>query len=105
MSTQIEITGVDLRLFVKEVYNLSNPQGMGYLHYTPEPLSEAEVDEILFSSDPLKLSVHMDYVRGRSCKINVFNKDGKLFINSPWYDHTETDLEELLSRCKIAKAA
>jgi hypothetical protein len=33
MDNKIDITGVDMVEFVKKVYELSLPQGMGFLHY------------------------------------------------------------------------
>ena len=46
----IDITGVDLRKFVQMVYALSRPLGLGYLHYTPMPLSEEEINRAIKNS-------------------------------------------------------
>jgi hypothetical protein len=94
----IEITGVDLIKFVKKVYDLSVPQGLGFLHYTEEPLTDEEAKSCIFK-EPFIVS--MDYVKGRSCKMNVTKENGKLFIPDRWYDHTDTQLEELLWTFKI----
>ena len=34
----IDVTGIDLVEFAKKVYELSVPQGMGILHFTPQAL-------------------------------------------------------------------
>lgn len=104
----IEITGVDMVKFIKKVYELSRPLGMGFLHFTPEPLTDKEAKElILKKSDKLKCS--LDYVRGRSCKMSVFkevegnflNKKERLFVKEPWFDHTDSQLKELLEHCGV----
>ncbi len=43
----IEITGVDLRKFIQEVYALSRPQGLGILHYQEGDLSDDEAKSIV----------------------------------------------------------
>jgi len=93
----LDITGVDLVKFAQKVYELSMPQGLGFLHFTPEPLSEERVVELLsrFNDNP-RMALAMDYVDGRACKMNVFKKDGKLVINDSWYDHTDAQLQTLL---------
>ena len=96
----IDITGVDLVKFVQKVYELSMPQGLGFLHFTPEPLSEERAKEIVeqrggaFSGSSCVIS--MDYVDGRACKMNVREENGKLVINDSWYDHTDSQLKQLL---------
>lgn len=104
MTDRIEITGVDLRKFIKEVYALSQPQGMGFLHYQGGDLPEDKVDEILARGRP-DCPVAMDYVIGRACKMFVRAEDGKLFIAGNWYDHTDAHLRELLDRCGIERKA
>ena len=98
----IEITGIDLKEFAKKVYELSSPQGMGFLHFTPAPLSDERAKEIInrFVNDKWA-ALRMDYVDGRACKMVVKKIDGKLFINDNWYDHTDEQLQELLEALKI----
>jgi hypothetical protein len=102
----IKITGVDLREFVKAVYDLSRSQGLGALHYTPGPLTDAEADEIVaqrtLESD---IPISMDYVRGRACKMTVFQKGDDLFIRGSWFDHSDHQLAELLKRVGIVADA
>ena len=97
----LDVTGVDLRKLIREVYNLSVPQGLGHLHYTPEGLSDDEVNQILSNTGYTHLAVAMDYVKGRACKMNVYKEDDRLYIPDKWFDHTDEQLVELLKRVGI----
>jgi len=98
MKHMIEITGTDMVKFVKKVYDLSSPLGLGLLHFRDEPLSDEDAEEIVNSP----CGVTMDYVHGRACKMRVTEKDGKLYIPDTWFDHSDTDLEQLLEVCTVA---
>ena len=87
----IDITGVNLVVFVKKVYELSVPQGLGVLHFKEGGLSDEEAKAIVSRGQ-----INMDYVHGRACKMNVFFKEGKWYISDRWYDHTNEQLRELL---------
>ena len=43
----IDITEIDLVEFVKRVYDLSKPQGLGFLHYEAGQLSTDEAKKIV----------------------------------------------------------
>ena len=111
MENCIEITGVDMPKFVKKVYDLSTPQGLGMLHYTPEPLSDEIAEKIAKDGDHSDMgfpshktegvALRMDYVQGRACKMTVLRKDNKLYIPNTWYDHTDAQLKELLEHCDL----
>lgn len=92
----IEITGVDLRELVKKAYDLSEPRGMGMLHFEAGPLPESSVDDILARGTD-KIPVSMDYVKGRAVKLTVWHFDDKLYLQNSWFDHSESDLLRLLS--------
>lgn len=102
----IDITGVDLRKFVQEVYDMSIPVGLGFLHARPGGLSDADADAIINREEPNgRIAVSMDYVHGRQCKMTVFRSDdGRLTIDNNWFDHTEPQFDELLKRCGINHA-
>ena len=99
----IDITGVDLKLFIKKVYDLSVSQGLGFLHFTPEPLSDKECNEILNYGYASHVVLSVDYLNGRACKMVVFKIDEKLWIRDNWYDHTAEQLEILLKYIKTIK--
>jgi hypothetical protein len=93
--------------FVQRVYDLSSPQGMGFIHFTSEPLSVEEAKEIIDSfNDDKSVAVSLDYIKGRSCKMHVFRADSttgeKLQIHDNWYDHTDQQLKDLLSSTGVS---
>lgn len=101
----LNVTNVDLKLFVKTVYSLSVPLGMGMLHYTEGDLTDKEaeklleVDDSVFGRDTTRFGVSLDYVKGRACKMTVHKHDGKLWIDNSWYDHTPKQLAQLREVC------
>lgn len=96
---EVDVTGVDLVKFVKEVYKLSGPQGLGFLHHEEGELTDDEVEDILKTWEKDKqFRLSLDYVKGRACKMTIFRKEDKLYIRVPWYDHTDQQLRELLLR-------
>ena len=103
----LDITGVDLGELVRGAYDLSIPQGLGYLHYTPGSLTNDEVDDILTACHVgyKHLAVVMDYVKGRACKMNVFKGEGeeagRLYIRKGWFNHTDKQLIKLLKRLNV----
>jgi hypothetical protein len=97
----IDITNCDLRKVISAVYELSAPQGLGFLNFTPKPLSDEQIDAILASGSE-RYPLDMDYVGGRSCKFHVRREaNGRLTIPDRWYDHTGEQLREL---CKVIGA-
>ena len=93
----IDVTSVETSELVRAAYDLSRPQGMGFLHFTPDPLSDAEVEELVQPDG----TTYLDYVRGRACKFGVWLREGRRVIRSPWYDHTNAQLLELLARVGV----
>lgn len=88
----IDVTSVDMMKFVQKVYELSQPQGMGMIHYQPGGLSDEEVKSFIQPDG----TVSMDYVKGRACKMHTRKDEGRLVIGDKWYDHTDEQLAELL---------
>lgn len=101
----IKITGVDLAKFIKAVYELSRPQGMGFLHARDGELSDKDAEMILNSSGTGPCVLSMDYVHGRACKMHVWKEGDDLFINRSWYDHSSTQFNALLARFNIKVTA
>lgn len=93
----INITGIDLREFVRAAYDLSSPQGLGFLHAREGGLDDKTIDEIVG-----RRRISMDYVHGRSVKMHVRDDDGGLSINSQWYDHSTGQLKALLERVGLS---
>lgn len=92
----IEITGANLVEVAKAAYDLSSPQGLGFIHHEDGSLTDEEAEGLVKEDD--KIQLRLDYVKGRACKLTVFADDGRLYIKSRWHDHSEQDLQLLLSR-------
>lgn len=99
----IDITGVDLVEFAKEVYKLSVLQGLGVLYATSEPLTDEEAKLYIHNEDG-RSTLSMDYVKGRACKMHVRRDGEKLTISDSWYDHTDRILTQLLDKFGIKRA-
>jgi len=95
----IDVTGVDLVKFAQKVYELSAPQGLGVMHFTPRPLTDEDAKSMISST---KYPLDMDYVSGRACKMTVIKRNDKLEIGDSWYDHTDSQFKELLDTFGIA---
>jgi len=59
----VDISGLDPATVVQALYNGARPQGMGFLHYTPEPMGRDDAEQLV--------GQHLDYVRGRVMKLTV----------------------------------
>jgi len=65
MSTVIDLNGLDKAAVLAALFNASKPQGMGFMHYTPEPMTVEEAIELL------KHQTYFDYLKGRVMKIDL----------------------------------
>ena len=93
----IEITGTELTDVAKIAYALSQPQGLGFLHYEDGNLSDEEAKGLVDAEESDgRIALSMDYVNGRACKLTVFSDEEKLYISDSWYDHTPEQLDRLL---------
>ncbi len=101
MKNCTEVTGCNLIEAVKIAYELSSPQGMGFLHYTPGPLTEDEVKEVeLRLIEPTgRVAVRLDYIKGRACKFSILrDAENRLWVYNDWYDHNSDAAAELIKR-------
>lgn len=94
----IDVTGIDKAAFAKAVYELSEAQGLGFIHMTPGPLSDKEAQAIARVD-----CFAMDYVLGRACKMYIHEKDGKFTIDDTWYDHTDEQFDNLLRQFGLSR--
>ena len=65
MSNKISISGLDKGSVLAALYNASQPLGMGVLHYTPEPMTAEQANDLLKSQD------YFDYLKGRVMKVRI----------------------------------
>lgn len=61
----IDLTGLDKAVVLAALYNASRPQGMGFLHYDPTPMTTEEAHNLLEGS------TYFDYLKGRVMKIDL----------------------------------
>ncbi len=97
----IDVTGIDLVKLLQEAYNLSRPQGAGYLRYRPGPLTDEKAREfvdVAREANPA-FALKVDYLHGRSLKLLVKRAGDRWTMRSTWLDHTDLELVELLYRC------
>tara|TARA_R110000851_G_scaffold72413_1_gene160428 strand:- start:2285 stop:2581 length:297 start_codon:yes stop_codon:yes gene_type:complete len=87
---------VDLVEFVKQVYNMSVPMGMGIMHYVDEPLSDEFARSLIDMS--CDTPVALDYIKGRYCKMCVFKDNKGLYVRDYWSEHTEDQFVDLLDK-------
>ncbi len=74
--TTIDLKGVNKAAVLAALYNASKPQGMGFLHYDPKPMTKKEAKKLL------KHQTDFDYLQGRVMKVNL---DGDT-LNTWGYD-------------------
>lgn len=66
----IDIKGKDKATVFMALYNAAEPQGLGYLHYDPRPMTQFEAETIL-RVEGSKGSLYFDYVLGRVMKVDL----------------------------------
>lgn len=64
--SKISIAGLDKAMVLAALYNASKPQGMGFLHYDPEPMTVEDARKLIERNH-----VRFDYLKGRVMKIDL----------------------------------
>lgn len=100
----IDVTGASLEALIRSVFNLSRPQGLGFIHHREGDITEDEIADILKRGND-RIPVRMDYVRGRSCKFTVWQDGDRRYIRDSWYDHGPDQFDQLLRDVGITKIA
>lgn len=72
----MDIKGLKKSAVLAALYNASKPQGMGFMHYDPKLMTEAEAEKLL------SMGTDFDYLKGRVMKINL-SKDE---VDTRWYN-------------------
>lgn len=62
---ELNIKGISKPAILAALYNASRPQGMGFLHFKPEPMTEEQAVE------DLKQQTYFDYHHGRVMKVDL----------------------------------
>ena len=104
-SALIDISTVNIREWIQDVYALSVPSGVGAVLAAKDktgPLTDEEVNTILASTgDDNVLVLNMAVVNGRSCHMKVFWEYGGIAIKNVWPDHDYGMLLLLLKKHNI----
>ncbi len=61
----INIAGLDKAAVLMALYDNARPQGMGFLHYKPVPMTREESERLISQSS------YFDYVFGRVLKVDL----------------------------------
>lgn len=69
----VNTKGIAKHLVLKALYDHSRPQGMGYLQFTPGPMSEDEAKQLLQSA--VIHNLYFDYLGGRIIKVTLVNDE------------------------------
>lgn len=72
MTHTISIAGLDKAKVLAALYNRAKPQGLGHLHYTPEPMTVEEARVLLteHAGDDDR-GAYFDYLIGRVMKVRI----------------------------------
>jgi hypothetical protein len=96
----IDLTGLDKAEVLAALYNSARSQGLGRLHYDPEPMTRAQAAELL---DGEGESAYFDYLQGRAMKVDLGGEalDPRLCDR----DNGEGAAERALAPLRAAKEA
>ena len=81
----IDLKGLDKAAVLAALYNASKPQGLGFLHYDPAPMTVEEAQAIL-DEKQVRLKeinsmggnwdeIYFDYLKGRVMKVDLLGDD------------------------------
>ncbi len=80
---EIDVSTIPPARLLAALYNRSHPQGMGFLHATPEDMTEEEAQNLLQdSTGQVREFTYFDYLNGRVMKVEI---NGEI-LNSRLYD-------------------
>ena len=63
----MNIAGMNKAVILAKLYDSAQPLGLGFLHFTPEPMTIEQAQKLLDESD----DKYFDYVKGRVMKISL----------------------------------
>jgi len=80
MST-VNTTGIDRAALLAALYDRAQPQGTGFLHFNPAPMTLEEAQQLLdentqeWPRNSGKQVCYFDYLKGRVMKIDVLREE------------------------------
>jgi hypothetical protein len=78
---EIDLKGLDKAEVLAALYDRARPQGLGFLHFTPQPMTREEATALLGKH------TYFDYVKGRVMKVDLSNDT----LNPRLYDRDNGD--------------
>lgn len=113
-ATRIAITRDNLPKVIAKAYDLSQPQGMGFLQAQPGAIPHDVLQRMLDHSDSIadsewRKGISMDYVQGRAVKLHIHfdTAAGTYYLEDTgrnWYDHSDEQWAELLTFARAVTA-
>ncbi len=76
--TTLNIKGQNKAAVLAALYNASQPLGLGFLHFTPEPMTLEEAEKQIADLDPFCKGdgrISFDYLKGRVMKVDIGQDD------------------------------
>ena len=71
----ISIKGKNKAKILAALYNNARAQGLGWLHYDPAPMTEAEAKELLDGGQ-----TYFDYLKGRVLKVDLSSDTTETYL-------------------------
>lgn len=62
---KVSLVGLNKAAVLAALYNAAQPQGMGFMHYDPKPMTLEEAEDLL------KGTTYFDYLKGRVMKVDI----------------------------------
>ena len=90
----MNISEFDKATVLAALYNRAKPQGMGFLHYDPKPMSIEEARELLTQQ------TYFDYCKGRVMKVNLSGTelDTRLYNRDNGHEAAECAILDAITR-------
>jgi hypothetical protein len=94
----IDVSNIKPAAVLAALYNASTPLGMGFLQFTPEPMTEDEAEKLI-AANTYKNRAYFDYLRGRVMKVEINGKtlDPRLYDRDNGHGAAEAALMDLLT--------
>ena len=89
MSATVSIKGLNKADVLAVLYNRAQPQGMGFMHYDPTPMTREIAEAIL------KNTTDFDYLKGRVMKVNL-SSDVEINVRGYDWDNGEGSAAEAI---------
>jgi hypothetical protein len=67
--SKITLAGLNKADVLAALYNASKPQGMGFIHYDPKPMTREEAEGLL------EQTTYFDYLKGRVMKVDLADNE------------------------------